>query len=419
MADPVMKTPSLDQDEPEESVRMNPSQLRSEISVLGDIVYLDAASVCPSPQHVLRAVEAYNRDCPFNYGVGVFAKSMDAARRVDEARASIAGFVGAGDAREIVFTKNTTEAINVVAASVELTAGDEIILTSLEHQSNILPWLRRAEKSGARVQYVEPDANGLIRPAAVEACLSKRTRLVAITHVSNVIGIIQPVTDIAQMVKRASAKVFVDAAQSGGRVPIDVRAIGCDFMVFCGRKSLMGPQGTGFLWGRLEELDRLCPLNIGSRSADLIDSHQWKFTATPHRFEAGVLNTAGVIGLGAAAELLKRIGLDRILQHNRALTARMVEGLASIDGVTIHGPSGTEHQAGIISWSVEGRGAHDVARALDQGGAVAVASGPQGSALAMRHLGVREVVRSSVHYFSSEQDIAALIDGVERIARRA
>ncbi len=398
---------------------MKPSQLRSEISVLDAVAYLDPASVCPPPRQVLHAVEAYHRDCPFNYGVGVFARSVDAARRVDEARASVAALVGAEDAREIAFTKNTTEAINVVAAGVELAAGDEILLTSLEHQSNILPWLRRAEKSGARVHYVEPDANGLVQPAAVEARLSKRTRLVAITHVSNVIGTIQPVAEIAQRVKRAGAKVLVDAAQSGGRVPIDVRAIGCDFMVFCGRKSLMGPQGTGFLWGRLAELDQLCPLNIGSRSADLVDTHQWKFAATPHRFEAGVLNTAGVIGLGAAAELLKQIGLDRILEYNRELTRRMVDGLAAIDGVTIHGPSGSEHQAGIISWSVEGQSAHDVARALDQGGAVAVASGAQGSALAMRYLGVREVVRSSVHYFNSEEDITALISGVERIARRA
>ena len=403
----------------DESVRMNSSQLRDQISVLKDIVYLDAASVCPPPRQVLEAVEAYNRDCPFNYGVGQFAKSVDATKRVDEARNDIAKLVGTNDSREIVFTKNTTEAINIVAGGIELAEGDEIILSFLEHQSNILPWLRRAEECGAHVHYLEPDAQGLIRPAAVQSRITARTRIVGITHVSNVIGIIQPINEIARIVARSGAKFLVDAAQSGGRVPINVGEIGCDFMVFCGRKSLMGPQGTGFLWGRVEDLDGLRPLNIGSRGADIIDAHHWIAAATPHRFESGVLNTAGIIGLGAAAKLLDGIGIDSILQHNRSLIAQMADGLRSISGVRLHGPSGREHQAGIISWSIEGLGVHDVAHVLDERAAIAVASGAQGSTLAMHQLGVREVVRTSVHYFNSEQDVDALIQNVARVASHA
>jgi cysteine desulfurase/selenocysteine lyase len=334
---------------------------------------------------------------------------------VDAARAIAARAVGAGASQEVVFTKNTTEAINLVARGLDWKAGDEIVLTTLEHQSDIIPWMRAAERNGGRVRFVEADADGLVSPDAVRAAMTPATRLVACTHVSNVFGTIQPVEEIARVARERGALFFLDAAQSAGRIPVRVDAIGCDFAAFCGRKALMGPQGTGFLWGRLPLLEQLAPLTSGSRGGNVVDEAHYRLTRPPHKFEAGVLNTSGVIGLGRAITYIEEIGYEAIRAHVGELTRQMIEILRGAAGVTFYGSGRLDRQAGIVMWGVEGQDPDQVAKALDQAGNVAVASGAQGSLLALKPRGLASIIRTSVHYCNTREDLDALAAALRRI----
>jgi cysteine desulfurase / selenocysteine lyase len=364
-------------------------------------------------------MEEYLSDCPFNYGVGVWRRSAEAASRVDEARGAVARAIGAVSDKEIAFTKNTTEAINLVAQGLRWRPGDEIVLTALEHQSNIIPWMRAAQEHGGRVRFVSADADGLVDPADVRTAMTRATRLVACTHVSNVFGTIQPVREITRLAHEHGALAFVDAAQSAGRIPVRVDEIGCDFAAFCGRKALMGPQGTGFLWGRLALLEELDPLTTGSRGGNVLDGEHYTLTAPPYKFEAGVLNTSGVIGLGRAIRYIDEIGYEALRAHIGDLTAYMIERLRATAGVRVHGSARLDRQAGIVSWSVEGMDPHHIARELDRIGNVATASGAQGSLLALKPTGLASIVRTSVHYCNIRDDIDALEAALQKIVARS
>lgn len=389
--------------------------VRRDMPCLKDLVYLDSASVVPAPLPVLKAMEEYLSRFPFNYGVGVWRRTLEAAARVDEARRIAAGAFGATSEKEIAFTKNTTEAINLVAQGLRWKDGDEIVLTTLEHQSNAIPWMRAAQEHGGRVRFVPADADGMVDPDDVRKAMTSATRLVACTHVSNVFGTIQPVKEIAQIAHEHGALAFVDAAQSAGRIPVRVDEIGCDFAAFCGRKALMGPQGTGFLWGRLNLLEQLQPLTTGSRGANVVDEEHYKVTLPPYKFEAGVLNTSGVIGLGRAIQYVEEIGYEAIRDHIRDLTVYMIESLRATAGVTFHGSGRLDRQAGIAMWTVDGMDPDRVARELDRIGNVAVASGAQGSLLAIKPKGVTSIVRTSVHYCNTQEDIDALAAALRKI----
>ncbi len=393
-------------------------EVRRDMPYLKDLVYLDSASVVPAPQPVVAAMEEYLTTHPFNYGVGVWRRSVEAAERVNEARRITARAVGAASDAEIAFTKNTTEAINLVARGFGWKAGDEIVLTALEHQSNAIPWMRAAQESGGRVRIVPADADGLVDPGDVRRAMTPATRLVACTHVSNVFGTIQPVEEITRVAHEGGALAFVDAAQSAGRIPVRVDEIGCDFAAFCGRKALMGPQGTGFLWGRLELLQQLDPLATGSRAANVVDAEDYRLNQPPHKFEAGVLNTAGVIGLGRAIQYVEEIGHDALLARIRNLTADMIEILRATPRLIFHGSARLDRQAGIVMWNLEGMDPDRVAKELDRIGNVAVASGAQGSLLAIKPKGVTSVVRTSVHYCNSRQDLDCLAAALREMVSR-
>ena len=392
--------------------------VRSDMPCLKDLVYLDSASVVPAPLPVLKAMEDYLSRCPFNYGVGVWRRTVEAADRVDEARRIAARAFGAASEKEIAFTKNTTEAINLVAQGLRWKDGDEIVLTTLEHQSNAIPWMRAAQEHGGRVRFVPADADGMVDPGDVRKAVTSATRLVACTHVSNVFGTIQPVKEIAQIAHEHGALAFVDAAQSAGRLPVRADEIGCDFAAFCGRKALMGPQGTGFLWGRLNLLEQLRPLTTGSRGANVVDEEHYKVTLPPYKFESGVLNTSGVIGLGRAIQYVEEIGYDALQAHIRDLTAYMIENLWATAGVIFHGSARLDRQAGIVMWSVDGMEPDRVAKVLDETGNVAVASGAQGSLLAIKPKGVTGIVRTSVHYCNTRGDIDALAAALRNVVGR-
>ena len=384
------------------------STLRRNLPFLKETVYLDSASVSPAPSFVLRKIALYHRQFPFNYGVGVFREAEHCKAEVDRARGSIARLIGA-QTEEIVFTKNTTEAINVVSSGLALGPDDEIVVTDLEHQSNLIPWFRLGREVGVKVRVVKANHEGLIGPPKVAGALSPRTKLVAITHVSNVLGTVQRVEEIGRVLQGSEALFMVDGAQSVGRIPVDVAKINCDFFAGCGRKALMGAQGTGFLFGKRDMLERLRPLILGSRAADVVSSSEYQLKPVPLRFEAGIINTSGFIGLGVAAEYFQEVGLKKVEARLRTLTSMLMEGLKGIERIKIYGDHSVSGQAGIVSWNLDTYESHEVAKALGKMG-ILVASGAQGSPLAMKALGAKGVVRTSVHYYNTGKDLHRFLD---------
>lgn len=393
---------------------MRPEELRKQIPFLDTIAYLDNASVVPACNPVLTAMNDYALRCPLNYGVGVFPAAKEASAKVDEARRKMADFINAREAGEIIFTKNTTEAINQAAFGGPWEAEDEIILTSLEHQSNMMPWIRLQKEKGIVLHIARADKEGFISPETIRALITSRTRLINVTYVSNIYGTITPVNEIGRIAREAGAYFMIDAAQAGGRIPMDVQASGCVFMAICGRKSMIGPQGTGALYIRKEIAEMIQPMNLGSRAGHVFDKDTYSLNPAPYRFEAGVLNTAGVIGLGAAVDILSRIGLLSIRKRIEELTQYMMDGLSDIPQVELYGTRDAAKIAGVISWNVRECDGAEIAGKLGEQG-VAVANGAQGSIPAIAPLGIKSVVRSSVHYFNTRDDIDALLLGLERI----
>ena len=392
---------------------MTSQELRAQIPFLSTVSYLDSASVVPASNLVLEAMNRYAAECPLNYGVGEFPASKDASARVDAVRKKLADFIHADAPEEIVFTKNTTEAINMVAYGGPWEAGDEVILTSLEHQSNFMPWLRLQQEKGIVLKIAQADLNGVVHADAVRALVSPKTKLINVTYVSNIYGTVTPVEEIGEIARAAGAYYMIDAAQSGGRLEMDVSKTGCDFMAICGRKSMMGPQGTGALYIRAKNAELLAPMNIGSRAGHVLSADSMMLNKAPYRYEAGVLNTSGVIGLGVAVDTLAGIGMDEIFRRNSEMTQYMIDGLLAIPQVELYGGHDASTLAGAISWNVKGHSCSEIASRLGSDYNVAVASGAQGALLAIQPLNITGVVRTSVHYFTSKADIDALLNGLK------
>ena len=394
------------------------SKVGGYLPALRDLIYLDSASVCPPLPGTLQAMQDYYERYPFNYRVGVWSSSVELTELVDNIRKDIAEFIGASSENQVAFTKNTTEAINIVALGMRWRKGDEVVLTTVEHQSNIIPWMKAAEDFGVVVKFAKADSSGIVHPVSVERLISKRTKLVSITEVSNIYGSIQPVSAIQKIAEEHGVLLMTDAAQSAGRLRVDVAASDCTFSAFCGRKSLMGPQGTGFLYGKAEALEELSPLTVGSLAADVKSTKTFSYLDLPYRFEAGVINTAGIVGLGAAVRSLAEIGIGNIRQKVVSLTRYLVERLKEIRGIEIYGPTDPELQAGILSWNMRRLSPDEIVSRLWKSRRIAVASGDQGSPLAIQPLHITGVVRTSVHYFNSREDIDSLATVLKSIRDR-
>ena len=392
------------------------TELRDQIPFVQQVAYLDNASVVPACNRVLRAMSEFSEQYPLNYGVGVFPAAQEACEKVDEARRKIAHFINAALPEEIIFTKNTTEAINQIAYGGPWKEGDEIILTSLEHQSNMMPWIRLQNERGIILRIVQADREGFIDPEEVRKLVTSSTKLINVTYVSNIYGTITPVEEIGVIAREAGVLYMIDAAQAGGRIPIDVQASGCDFMAICGRKSMMGPQGTGALYIKNKVAALVKPMIIGSRAGHVVDEKTIILNSAPYCFEAGVLNTSGVIGLGTAVDVLTEIGMQNIQKRIAELTQYMIDGLLRIPQVELYGTHDASAIAGVISWNLRGQDGAKAAAKLGQKFNVAVASGPQGSILAIRPLGITSVIRTSVHCFTTKEDIDRLHEGVIAIA---
>ena len=380
--------------------------------------YLDSAATSQKPTVVLDAMRTYYERDNANPHRGAYELSARATRRYHDARASVARFFGVGDADCLVFTRGTTEAINLVATAwggANVAPGDEIVVTGMEHHANFVPWQRLARERGAifRIASLTPD--GSIDVAHLESLVGPRTRVVAFSHVSNALGTINEVERIARIAKRAGSLVVCDGAQGAPHLQVAwpaLEAAGVDLYAFSGHK-MAGPMGIGGLIGRRAVLEAMPPYQTGGDMIDLVGDDLTTWNVLPHKFEAGTPNVADAVGLAAACDYLAALGMERVRAHEMALVARAMDALAGVEGIAIHGPANPAHRSGVVSFSVEGVHPHDLATILD-GDGVCIRAGHHCAQPLMRRLGVAATARASFYVYNDEQDVEALVAGIVR-----
>lgn len=373
------------------------------------LAYLDSAATTQRPAAVLEALLEYYRHDNANPGVKLHALARRAYEHYEGARRALAAFINAADPDEVVWVRGTTEGINLVASAwgrPRLRPGDELLLTAAEHASNLLPWRLLAEQTGAAVRYVDVDDEGRIRLDDLERKLSEHTRLVAFSHVSNVVGYINPAAQICALARSAGARVLIDAAQSAPHVPLDVRALGCDFLVFSGHKML-GPMGVGVLWGRRGLLEEMSPYQAGSNMAHAIDFSSQEFEHAAHKFGAGTPNVAGAVGLAAAAAYLRDQDRSAIEQHEAQLTRHALKQLAGVPRLRLLGPRSSEQRIPVFSFVLPGHPPAEVLRHLDARG-IAVRAGDLAARPLLRRLGVDAAVRASCYLYTQTGELDRL-----------
>jgi cysteine desulfurase/selenocysteine lyase len=376
--------------------------------------YLDTAATAQKPQPVIDAITRAYGGTYATVHRGVYQRSADMTLAYEAAREACARFIG-GRADEIVFVRGATEAINLVAQSwgdTQLNAGDRILLSQLEHHSNIVPWQLLRDRIGVEIDVCPLTADGRIDLDAAERMLTPAHKLVALAHVSNVLGSILDVRRAAELAHGVGAKLLLDGCQAVPRLAVDVGAIGCDFYVFSGHK-LYGPTGIGCLWARGEILDRMPPYQGGGSMIDKVSFARTTYAPAPTRFEAGTPHIVGALGLHAAIDYVEAIGLDAIHAHEAALVARTRDALRDLNSITLFGP---EDSAGIVSFAVEGVHPHDVGTILDEGH-VAIRAGHHCAQPLMESLGVPATARVSFGVYNGPADVDALITGIERVRR--
>lgn len=378
--------------------------------------FLDSAATTLRPQSVIDAlVEYYSTDNANPSPVHTLARR--AADRLSGARQTLARFVNASDPTEIVFVRGTTEGINLVASTwgaTNLKAGDEVVLTRAEHSSNLLPWTRAAGQAGAKVRVVDVDGEGRPRLEQFKAILSERTRIVAFTHVSNVLGYINPAKEMCALARDAGARVVIDGAQGAPHVMVDVQDLGCDFYVFSGHKML-GPMGTGVVWGRRELLDAMPPYHVGSNMAHDVDFERASFEHGALKFQAGTPDVAGPVGLAAAVRFFEAAG-PRLRRHDDELVQYGLLRLAEVRGLRIIGPRGADRRVPVFTFVLDGLAPTTVARALDARG-IAVRAGDLAALPLLKRFGVAEAVRASAYVYSTLGDIDRLADALRDIGK--
>jgi cysteine desulfurase / selenocysteine lyase len=380
------------------------------------IVYLDSGATAQKPEAVLDVLDASFRLHNANIHRGVYTLAQEATERFEGARERIARFVGA-PTRETIFTKNVTEAINLVAYAWgrrNVGAGDTIVLTPMEHHSNLVPWQVLAEEVGARLAYVELTEDGRLDLDSLDALLARAPKLVAVTHVSNVLGTRNPVEEIVRRAHDAGAVVLVDGAQAVPHMRVDVRAIGADFYGFTGHK-VYGPTGVGVLHGRRELLEAMPPFLAGGDMISSVDFERSTWHELPWKFEAGTSPYVEATGLGAAVDWLDALGLEAVHAHEAELTAYALDALAEVPGLTVYGPA-AEHRGSLVSFALDGVHPHDVADLLSRTN-VCVRAGHHCAQPLMRRLGVPATTRASFAAHTTREDVDALVDGLHEVRR--
>lgn len=397
---------------------MNVKELRQLFPILDQqvngkpLVYLDSAATSQKPLPVIEAIDNYYRQYNSNVHRGVHTLGTKATDAYEGAREKVRRFIGAASTEEIIFTRGTTTAINLVAASygrANVRPGDEIVITYMEHHSNIIPWQQVAKQTGATLKYIPLQPDGTIRLEDVEQTVTPNTKIVAVMHVSNVLGTINPVKEIAQIAHKHGAVMVVDGAQSTPHMKVDVQELDCDFYAFSGHK-MCGPTGIGVLYGKKRLLEQMEPVEFGGEMIDFVGLYESTWKELPWKFEGGTPIIAGAIGLGAAIDFLEQVGLDHIAEHEHRLAQYALEQLATIDGLTIYGPKA---RAGLVTFNIDGVHPHDVATVLDAEG-IAVRAGHHCAQPLMKWLNVTATARASFYLYNTEEEIDALVSALKK-----
>jgi cysteine desulfurase / selenocysteine lyase len=377
------------------------------------LVYLDSAATSQKPLPVIEAVASYYKGYNSNVHRGVHTLGSRATEAYEGAREKVRSFINASSEREIIFTRGTTAAINLIARSYalpRLREGDEVILTPAEHHSNLIPWQQVAKATGATLTYFPLQPDGTLDLEAVKEAITPRTKLVAIQHVSNVMGTVHPLQTIAKMVHQQGGVIVVDGAQSVPHMKVDVQALDLDFLCFSGHK-MCAPTGIGVFYGRESLLEQMEPVEFGGEMIDHVDLYEATWKELPWKFEGGTPIIAGAIGLGAAIDYLTNIGMDAIAEHDRKLARYAYEQLRHLEGTKIYGPE--QNRAGLVTFNLEGIHPHDVATVLDAEG-VAVRAGHHCCQPLMRWLNTTATVRASFYLYNNEADIDQLMKGLQK-----
>ena len=394
------------------------------------LVYLDSANTSQKPRQVIDAVDDFYARHNANIHRATHELGEEATEAYEGARIKLAQFIGAADETEVVFTKNVSEAINLVAYSIgnatvgaggpaagqlRLAPGDEIVITEMEHHSNIVPWQLLCERTGATLRWFGVTPDGRLDLSGIDGLINPRTRLVAVAHQSNVLGTVNPVAEIAARAHAVGALVLVDAAQSAPHGLADVRLLGADFVGFTGHK-MCGPTGIGVLWGRRDLLEQMPPFLGGGEMIESVWMERSTFAAPPHKFEAGTMPIAQAVGLGAAVDYLTGVGLVAVQVHERQLLEHALSALTEIDGLRILGPTEAVDRGGAISFVLDGIHPHDVSQVLDDRG-IAVRAGHHCAWPLHRALGVQASTRASVYLYNTQDEVAALADGIRHVQK--
>lgn len=377
------------------------------------LVYLDSAATSQKPVQVIEAIDRYYREYNSNVHRGVHTLGTRATDGYEGAREKVRKFINAKSMQEIIFTRGTTTALNTVARSyggANLHEGDEIIISYMEHHSNIIPWQQVAKQTGATLKYLPLQEDGTISLEDVRATITANTKIVSVMHVSNVLGVINPIKEIAKIAHENGAVMCVDGAQSAPHMKIDVQDLDCDFYAFSGHK-MCAPTGIGALYGKKALLEKMEPIEFGGEMIDFVDLYDSTWKELPWKFEGGTPIIAGAIGLGAAIDFLQEVGLDQILEHEHKLAAYAMEKMSAIEGITIYGPKDPSNRAGVITFNITDVHPHDVATVLDAEG-IAVRAGHHCAQVLMKWLKASATARASFYLYNTEEDIDKLVDGL-------
>ena len=383
------------------------------------LAYLDNAATSQKPEVVLKAIEDYYKNKNANPMRGLYELSVASTTAYESARETVAEFINASQNEEIVFTRNASESLNLIAYSYGmnfLTKEDEVLVAITEHHSNLLPWQNVCRQTGASLKFLDCDATGFISEEVIDAAINKNTKLVALTHVSNVLGRKNPISHVVKKAHEVGAKVVLDAAQSVAHMSVDVRALDVDFLVFSGHKML-APMGIGVLYAKLDLLNSMPPFLYGGEMIETVTRYDAVYAQVPHKFEAGTVNAGGAVGLEAAIKYIKELGFDAIKEREEALTKLAFDELADYDKVHILGSADYKEHHGIIAFSIDDVHPHDIAQILSTDD-IAVRAGHHCAQPLLKHLGFMSTARASLAFYNTEEEVVRFTDSLKSIRRR-
>ncbi|TYU84876.1 cysteine desulfurase [Listeria monocytogenes] len=378
------------------------------------LAYLDNAATSQKPKQVIEALTHYYEFDNANVHRGVHTLAARATDAYESARGKVAKFIHAREVAEIIFTRGTTSAINLVVdsyAEATIEAGNEIVISYLEHHSNLIPWQQLAKRKGAVLKYIELEEDGTISVEQAKKTIGEKTKIVALAHVSNVLGTITPIKEIAAIAHQFGAVILVDGAQAVPHMEVDVVDLDADFYAFSGHK-MMAPTGIGALYGKRELLDAMEPTEFGGEMIDFVELYDSTWKELPWKFEAGTPIIGGAIALGAAIDYLAEVGLANIHAHEQALVSYAIEEMSKIEGITIYGPKDASKRCGLVTFNLEGAHPHDIATILDEDG-IAIRAGHHCAQPLMKWLDVSSTARASFYIYNTKEEIDALIDGLK------